>query len=545
MGNLTMPGKVKITASRGGSLSAAPLILIATSALLLCFSLVRPGNASAAVRPSFVLIQLDDLSNAHFDGRWVDRNGLVRRTMPQTRDLMLSQGLRFTSYQTPAPFCAPSRASLLSGNYAPNHEVRMNTSAWPAFRRSEIYRENLATWLQAGGYRTMQFGKFMNRYGEPDGYPTEVVPPGWDVWQADATDDSTREYYGYWLNLDGTVNGPFGAPDYGPDTVKDPAGCPDLGLASCNYHSDAITTRAVEAIGTTPPDQPFLAHLGFHTPHGDSRPPAGPEPAVRHYGSAARTPRQTPPAFDERDVSDKPPWIRSLPRVREDQLLTIRYRKSVEALRSVDESVARVFEALEQSGRLESTYVFFFSDNGFFLGEHRIIRGKGYPYQPAVQVPMVVRGPGVPRGRRSSELVANQDLAPTILSLAGLRPGRPVDGRSMTRFWKRPGIRSRRPILLQGFSSLSQGTLPPGTGPFYGGIRVGPYKYVRFRNGSRELYDLIRDPAELKNRIRDRRYREVGSYMAGLLAEYRDCRAAECRVPAPRWPGVATSRPDR
>ena len=540
-----MPRKLKITASRSGLLSGVPLVLLAAVALLLCFSLARPGNALASVRPSFVLIQLDDFANAHFDGRWVDRNGLVRRTMPQTRDLLLSQGLRFTGYQTPAPFCAPSRASLLSGNYAPNHGVRTNVDAWPAFRKSAIYRENLANWLQAGGYRTMQFGKFMNTYGEPDGYPTDVVPPGWDVWQADATDESTREYYGYWLNLDGAIAGPFGSPDYGPDTVKDPLGCPDLGLASCRYHTDAITTRAIGAIGATPADRPFLAHLGFHTPHGDSRPPVGPEPAVRHYDSAARTPKPTPPAFDERDVSDKPPWIRSLPRIDRGELLTIRYRKSVEALRSVDESVARVVGALEQSGRLDSTYIFFFSDNGFFLGEHRITRGKGYPYQPAVQVPMVVRGPGIPKGRQSGELVANQDLAPTILSLAGLRPGRPVDGRPMTRFWKRPDVRSRRPILLQGFSSLSQGTLPPGTGAFYRGIRVGPYKYVRFRNGSRELYDLVRDPAELENRIGDRRYRGIRSYMTDLLAEYQGCRAAECRVPAPRWPAVAPARPNR
>ncbi len=540
-----MSGKTKITSSRVGPLQAAFLVLLAAVALLLCLWLARPGNASAAVRPSFVLIQLDDFADAHFDGRWVDRNGLVRRTMPQTRDLLLSQGLRFTNYQTPVPFCAPSRASLLSGEYAPNHGVRKNIDAWPNFRQSAVYRENLATWLQDGGYRTMQFGKFMNTYGEPDGYPTEVVPPGWDVWQADASDDSTREYYGYWLNLDGAVDGPFGPPDYGPDTVKDPVGCPDLGLASCAYHTDAITTRAIEAIGATPADQPFLAHLGFHAPHGDSRPPAGPEPAVRHYGSASRTPQPTPPAFSERDVSDKPSWVRTLPRLSKGGALAASYRKTAEALRSVDESVARVVGALEQSGRLDSTYVFFFSDNGYFLGEHRITRGKGYPYQPAVQVPMVVRGPGIPRGRRSSELVANQDLAPTILSLAGVSPGRPVDGRPMTRFWERPGVRSRRPILLQGFTDLSLGTLPPRTGSFFTGVRVGPYKYLRYRNGSRELYDLARDPAELENRIRDRRYREIRSYMAGLLAGYQDCRADECRVPASRWPGVAPAQPDR
>ena len=536
-----MPRKLKITISRAGLLPAASLVLLAAVALLLCLSLTRPGKASASVRPSFVLIQLDDFTNLHLDGSWVDASGNRRTTMPLTRQTLLKSGIRFTRYLAPNPICAPSRASLLSGRYSSNHGVKRVNGAnggWRAFRSGEIYEQNLGTWLRAGGYRTMQFGKFMNLYAQPDGYPTDVVPPGWDVWQADATDDSTREYYGYWLNLDGTIEGPFGAPNYGPGTEKDPLGCPELGLGECDYHTDAVTLRARQAIAETPPGQPLFAHVGLHTPHGDSRPPIGPEPAVRHYDMALRTPRPTPVGYDERDVSDKPPWIKSLKRLTQFRSASIRaeFIKSVEALQSVDEAVADLIRTLAETGRLDSTYVFLFSDNGFFYGEHRLARGKSYPYEPAVRVPMLVRGPGVIPGSRSTELVANQDLAPTVLSLAGVRAGRAMDGRSMAPFWTDTSRRTRRPILLSAYGDLSQGTLDPLNGEFYRGIRVGPYKYVRHRPGEVELYDLVRDPHELRNLVRVDRYRKVKRYMASQLAAYRDCSGAACREWVPAWP---------
>ena len=531
--------------TRIGVLTTRAVSVFAVGLLAAFLFLSRADGTMASTRPNFLLIQLDDFANLHFDGSWVDASGKRRTTMPLTRQTLLKRGIRFTRYLTPNPVCAPSRASLLSGRYSANHGVKQvigADSGWGAFRSGEIYGQNLGTWLSAGGYRTMQFGKFMNHYGEPDGYPTTVVPPGWDVWEADGNDESTREFYGYSLNLNGTIGGPFGAANYGPGTEKDPPGCPALGLAECDYHTDAITLRARQAIVEAPPDRPFFAHVGLHTPHGDSRPPIGPEPAVRHYDTALRTPRPTPVGYDERDVSDKPPWIRSLKRLtpRQSTLIRDEFIKSVEALQSVDEAVADLVRTLADTGRLGSTYVFLFSDNGFFYGEHRLARGKIYPYEPAVRVPMLVRGPGVKPGSRSAELVANQDLAPTILSLAGVRAGRTMDGRSMAPFWTDTSRRTRRPILLNAYGDLSQGTLDPLDGEFYAGIRLGPYKYVLHSPGEAELYDLARDPHELRNLVRVDRYREVRKYMARQLAAYRDCSGKACRAWAPAWP-----RPER
>ncbi|MBU3690913.1 MAG: sulfatase [Solirubrobacterales bacterium] len=524
---------------RGPLVRTVGIILVGFVLALL--SVFRPEGASASTRPNFVLIQLDDFANLHLDGTWVDSTGQVRPNMPLTSEAMLANGVRFTRYLAPNPICAPSRASLLSGQYADNNGVLAvggPNGGWDAFRNNEILDQNLAVWLRNGGYRTMQFGKFMNFYMEPDGYPTQYVPPGWDIWQADGNDESTREYYGYSLNLNGSIGGPFGAANYGPGTVKDPPGCPELGVPACNYHTDAVAARAFQAITATPSDTPFFAHIGIHTPHGDSRPPIGPEPAARHYDIAEGTPRPTPVGYDEANVSDKPPWIESLPRINTRQSSSIReeYVKSVEALQSVDQAVANLIGTLAVTGRLSNTYVFLFSDNGFFHGEHRLVRGKRYPYEPAVRVPMLVRGPGIPKGARSAELVANQDIAPTVLSLAGLGSRRSFDGRSMAPFWTDPARTTRRPVMLSAFGDLSQGTADPLEDEFYRGIRLGPYKYVLHRTGDRELYDLTRDPDELRNLVKDRRYYKVKAYMARQLEEYRDCAGQSCRAWAPKWP---------
>ncbi len=158
---------------------------------------------------------------------------------------------------------------------------------------------------------------------------------------------------------------------------KDPLGCPDLGLEVCNYHTDSMSEQVANEIRGS--DKPFYIQLDYHTPHGDSRPPIGPEPAIRDYDTALKTPTPNPPGFNEADVSDKPWFLRDLTSrltAGEIQQLTIENRKSVEALQSVDRGVKKIVDTLSQTGKLRNTYIIYTSDNGFFLGQHRIHRGK-------------------------------------------------------------------------------------------------------------------------------------------------------------------------
>ena len=428
--------------------------------------------------------------------------------------------------------------------------------------------ENLPVWLQRAGYRTMHFGKFMNNYGGIDAPAETVVPPGWDQWVSDATDNSTREFYGYRQNVNGTVTARLGWPYYDQQGGRDPEGCPWLGIEVCNYHTDSMSQQAEAAIREAG-DQPFYLQVDYHAPHGDSRPPIGPEPAPRHYDTALKTPGPRPRGFNERDITDKPRFLQEadaaapLTQTEISQLDT-EYRKSIEALRSVDDGVGGIIKALRETGRLANTYVIYTSDNGFFTGQHRISRGKLLPYEPALRVPFVIRGPGIRPGTRSFEPVANQDVAPTIIRLAGARAALTIDGRSMIPFWKDPKKRSRRPILLSSYATITRlipGDYPddpeqPGDGGTedrtrrdkdasasvrspdqnYVGIRLGPYKYIRYESGETELYVLSEDPAELENRAGDPRYLKVINYLETQLADLRGCKGQSCRSWASRWP---------
>jgi len=517
----------------------------------------------AATRPNFVVIQTDDQPLDEFNNTWVDPEGRRRPIMPHTTKLIRDKGVDFRQYVTPFPLCAPSRASLFSGQYAQNHGVvRIGgpRGGWDGYRSNRIHGENLGVWMQRAGYRTMHFGKFMNFYGGLDEPAESEVPPGWDRWVSDATDNSTREFYGYRQNVDGALTPRLGYPWYDQIGGKDPVGCPALGPATCNYHTDSMSIQAAEEIRRS--DRPFYLQVDYHTPHGDSRPPTGPEPAVRHYDTAFRTPRPNPPGYNEADVSDKPWFLRyDTPRLTAGEVsqLTTEYRKSIEALRSVDEGVKRIVDTLRSTGKLKNTYVLFTSDNGFFLGQHRIHRGKLLPYEPALRVPMVIRGPGIKPRTVSREIVANQDIAPTVLSLAGARAGSRLDGRSMAPFWKKPKRKSRRPILLSSYQAATH--LIPGDYPDdpvvvagtsrkrrgahgsakastqnYVGIRVGPYKYVEYEGGEGELYVLRNDPYELRNRFGELAYERVQRYLARQLTRLRGCSGAACRAPVPRWP---------
>lgn len=532
----------------------------AVAGFLAVLSLVTSAPASA--RPNFVVIQTDDQPMAEFNGTWRDLYNRDRPIMPHTMKLIRNQGIEFTNYLTPIPLCAPSRASLLSGQYAHNHgviRVGGDRGGWNSYRRNRILGENLGVWLQRSGYRTSHFGKFINEYGGSDEPAETVVPPGWNRWVSDATDNSTREFYGYRQNIDGAITPRLGYPYYDMLGGKDDPRCPQLGLTLCNYHTDSMSEQASAEIAQSG-SQPFYLQIDYHTPHGDSRPPSGPEPAVRDYDSALKNPTPKPPGYNEANVSDKPAFLRTTTSrltPYEINQLTVENRKSIEALQSVDDGVKEIIDTLAATGKLNKTFIIFTSDNGFFLGEHRIHRGKLLPYEPALKVPMVIRGPGIKPGITSRELVANQDIAPTVLKLAGAKPGSRLDGRTMKPFWKKPKRKSRRPILISSYQQATR--FIPGDYPDeppvllgarrsggkvsakagnhnYVGIRVGPYKLVHYEEDANELYVLSRDPAELKNRYGIRRYAKVQAYLEDQLTLLRACKGATCRTRVPTWP---------
>jgi N-acetylglucosamine-6-sulfatase len=236
-------------------------------------------------------------------------------------------------------------------------------------------------------------------------------------------------------------------------------------------------------------------------------------------------PQRRVPSFNEADVSDKPKWISRPPlRRAEQQHLTELFQRRIESLQSVDDAVARTLSALDEVGELDDTLVIFSSDNGYLLGEHRF-SGKIVGYEPSLQVPLLMRGPGVPAGRRSAETVGTLDLAPTIADAAGATPGLDVDGRSMLPIaaGKAKGWDT---LLIQGGPRLPRS----GDEWIYRGVRTDRYTYLEYkRTGERELYDRRLDPNQLHNVVGEPRYAAAQAELRRRLLALQDCAGADCR----------------
>ena len=534
-----------------GRLLAATLLSAGAcaSALALGGNGAIAASAATPPRPNVIVIQTDDQDMSEMYQTFINPQGRQVPVMRKTLRLLGHDGVTFANYYVSDSLCGPSRATYLTGDYAHNTGVEGNSletasgGGYPVFIRSQAGQHNLAIWLQQAGYRTIHIGKFLNQYGEPPySSPTEE-PPGWTDWETLNNESSTHHFYGYTLDDNGVVQGPFGNINYDP---REPVTCPQYappGSGGCTYQTDVLTQRAQEQIDTsTQLDQPFYLALDYIAPHGDYHPPSGPEPSPRYYNSLASVKVPRRPNFDEANVSDKPSYIRDLPLLNPSELHSIKveYQKELESLRSVDDGVQRIIDTLKSDGQLNNTYIFFTSDNGYFEGEHRIKRSKFLPYESSTHLPLLVRGPGLKPGTTSDALVANVDLAPTILQITGAHADRPLDGFSMLPYAKHPAKRSQQAVLLESFfgnssdaaeaaaESAKSNSAPPVS---YVGIRVGHYKYVEYVDGEKELYDLETDPYEMASQVNNPDFLGVRNYLASQLSLLKNCSGSECRRP--------------
>jgi N-acetylglucosamine-6-sulfatase len=567
------------TASRGIRLAVVAAGMLA----LLCVLATAGTRSSAAAAvtaqpPSFVVIQTDDQT---LDGLYATFGEPKLQAMPNTLNLIAKRGMTFNRYYVSYPLCCPSRVSLLTGRYAHNTGVKGNiqpNGGYFGFSFRAANTHNIATWLQGAGYRTIHVGKFLNGYGDEPYDNGTTVPPGWTAWHTLLKADTDHYFYGYTLNNNGILEGPYGdsgsweTREYG---VRDDLGCPfaPLNGLPCFYETDMLTNIAAQELRGTSPEQPFYLQLDYTAPHGDFRKPAGPEPAPRHYDwfKGAPPPHNRGEGFGEGSVADKPSFIKEAPYLSLSDIHTYRvyWDKQLEALRSVDDGVKLLIDTLGSLHRLRNTYVIFTSDNGFFFGEHRLIGGKFLAYEPSTHLPFLIRGPHIRANTESGELVGNIDVAPTLLELAGVTPDKSVDGRSLTPFLHDPELRTLRPLLFESFVETSDvqeaGAIaepgdqtrasrqraaassrrsgggaaasilaPPKD---YEGIRLGPYKYIAWPDGEKELYDLETDPNELNNLVRIPNYFPVRNFLHRELTErLEDCVGRGCSEEAAEIP---------
>jgi arylsulfatase A-like enzyme len=453
--------------------------------------------ASRSSRPNVVFIRTDDQTTSDLYARTPDGVPIMRNVLQR----LAAHGTTFANSFVTISLCCPSRAAFLTGQYAHNNHVYNNAppmGGWAALDAAHT----LAVWLHDAGYDTVHVGKYLNGYGPggagggtggggtggdgetgpPTGPTSIAVPPGWTEWYTTFNQD----YFGYPIDENGRLVG-YGGSDR-------------------DYNTDVLTDKAVSFIERhASATRPFFLVLDYQAPHNQPvlipGSPSLPVPAPRHAGMLDRYRMHWPPSFNELDISDKPRWLQVHEHIDPEGVDALaRFGQlRLESLLAVDEGVGRVLDMLEETGKLADTVIFFTSDNGFQLGEHRLV-GKNFPYEESLRVPLVVRAPGAIEGQVRREIVANIDYAPTIVELAHAEPTLRMDGRSLAPLLLGANVNWRRELLIEDAAQT------------FSGLRGESYMYTQYdyhHDGTiddRELYilertaqGLVADPDELEN----------------------------------------------
>ena len=458
--------------------------------------------------------------------------------MPQTQALIGGAGISFTNAYTSYPLCCPSRATLLTGQHAHNHGVLGNTAPDGGYEMLKD-DETLPVWLDRSNYRSIHIGKLPNGYGATD---PAYVPPGWGPFPTGG------EFYGFLPDPPSAYTG-FKLNENGVPTQYLPT----------DYQSDVYADMAVSRIGdhlTTFPGRPLFMEVMFFAPHDPAI------PAPRHDGAFSTALIPTDASFNEKNAKDKPGWLRAVNRMGPGLISKVqsRYQNRLETLLAVDDAVTKIVNELDAQGVLDETYIVFTSDNGYMQGQHRLHQGKFVAYDPSSKVPLLIRGPGIPPGSISKELVSNVDIVPTILDAANATPGVTQDGRSLLPFAADPALRSTRPILLETGRpiAISDPLSASASGkrrfkkksirvknldldrtaqiakvvkpPKYRAIRTGRYLLIKYADGGRELYDMPNDPLQVNSVWKNSRYFPVRKFLLKKLATLTPCVGTGCNV---------------
>jgi arylsulfatase A-like enzyme len=449
-----------------------------------------PAAGAAARRPNILFIMTDDHA-AHALSCYGSK---VNRT--PYLDRIAAEGVRFDNCFVTNSICTPSRASILTGKYS-------HLNGTPVFNRFDGSQPNVAKYLQAAGYHTGVIGKW-HLGSDPTGFDHWEILPGQGRYVNPVlyTATATRTYDG--------------------------------------YATDVITDLSIAFLKNRPKDKPFFLMSHHKAPHREWTPAPKhrevfadktiPEPATLRDDYATRTDavrenRQR--VFDDmsrRDLKLEPPadlppgprrnqWLNEKPTemeietagggrkvLRGEELNAWKYQRYMQdylaCVQSVDENVGRLLDYLDEAGLRDDTVIIYTSDQGFFLGDHGMY-DKRFMYEPSLRMPFLVRWPRAIRpGSVQPAMAINCDFAPTFMDLAGLPPAPDMQGRSLV-----PLLRGQTPADWR-TSMYYRYYHEPGhhnTAAHYG-VRTTTHKLIHYwRKDQWELYDLAKDPDEMRN----------------------------------------------
>jgi len=491
--------------------------------------LLRPAPPPAAPRshaePNIVFILTDDLS-------W---NLINPRIAPHIVALE-RRGVTFNHYFVADSLCCPSRATIFTGDYPHDTGVYSNGGAaggYRKFKRNGLTRRTFAVALRRQGYATSMLGKYLNGYGGPVmNRATAPVPRGWSDWHV--SNNTGYDEFDYLLDDNGHIN------RYGGPTAGCAPGGPAADYAVAGNKQDhygvAVLGRDATRFITRSAGRPFAVELATFAPHK----PYTPAPQ-----NACDFPQMIEPrnaAFDAANVNP-PAWLGQRAALSPGEIGAIdrHYRMRAQQVEAIDATLARIETKLRAEHLMKKTYIVFSSDNGYHMGEHRLLAGKQTAFDTDIRVPLIVAGPGIPKGRVVREMAQNTDLDPTFVQLAHGTPSPSIDGHSLVSLLRHPGRPRRWPTLAL-VEHLGRARTPSdpdfdtgklgGDPTTYDALRISSPRlphfhghveavYVEYRDAAheREFYDMTRDPYELRNiagRLTRPQRRELHRLLVGL-----------------------------
>jgi arylsulfatase A-like enzyme len=422
-----------------------------------------PGAAAGGKRPNIVFILTDDLAL-----------NLVQY-MPHVVK-MQKDGVTFANYFVTDSLCCPSRSSIFTGRFPHDTGIFTNSTGdgggFQGFHARHHEQTTFATALATAGYRTAMMGKYLNGY-KPQTNPPE---PGWSLWEV-AGNGYPQFHYDF------NDNGKF---------LR-------AGNQPSEYLTDVLAAKAVDFIKQSA-GQPFAIEVATFSPHA----PYTPAPRDANAFPDLRAPRT--PAFNAAAEAGMPQWLNAHRALTDADMAGIDrdFRKRAQSVQAVDKMIGELEDAVAAIGEANNTYFVFSSDNGYHMGEHRLMPGKMTAFDTDIHVPLVVTGPGIAPGRVVQEIADNIDLNPTFTEIGGAATAATVDGRSLVPLLHgRPVTEWRKAALVEHHGHLKDASDPDFPGkrganpPSYEAIRGLTWVYVEYDTGEKEYHDRTNDPDEL------------------------------------------------
>jgi len=431
------------------------------------YSCHRVAKNSNSKKPNILVLISDD---QRWDQLSYADNPLIPGLQTPNMDRLAGHGVYFRNAFVTTPICAVSRASIITGRYASTHGMNHFKTSLHA----DIISKSYPALLHDNGYKTGVLGKW-----------------GMGI---DGTED-IFDLFNAWANQ-GT---------YFHDT--------DSGKI---HNAEWLAIKAREFLESCTPDKPFCLTVCYKSPHH----PYQPDERDKDLFDEAHIPKRETDTPEGYQAMAPHVMEKSLNRwcyfdERKDEATKNRFEKDfLRCVISLDRSVGKIMQTLEELNLSDNTLVIYLSDNGYLWGEHGL-GGKWLLYEESIRVPIIIQGPGVPdkmRGVKLDKLALNIDIAPTILDIAGVPIPSEMDGMSLYPLLKGKNSPSRSDFFMEHADIIDvENPIPDSKG-----VRTDEWKYIRYLNVEpevEEIYNLKEDPLESQNLINDTNYIEIKNHL--------------------------------